>query len=127
MTPNAEARSGYAGAAQPIRSARAAEYAAFARVTHRMSAVDEADKADFPRLAAAVTDNQRLWGTLVEDLMSPGNALPAALRGQLAGLGEFVRRHGLLVLAGKASAAPLVDINAAIMRGLRGDGGAAAA
>ncbi|MBP7240719.1 flagellar biosynthesis regulator FlaF [Amaricoccus sp.] len=120
MNLNAHARTGYASAAAPVRSERDTEYAVFARVTHRMSAVDETDRAAFPALAAAVADNQRLWGTLAEDLMSPGNALPAALRGQLVGLAEFVRKHTLRVLAGKASVAPLVDINTSIMRGLRG-------
>ena len=70
MTPNAHARSGYAAAATPIRTDRGTEYAVFAQVTHRLSSVDETDKASFPRLAAAVCDNQRLWGVLAEDLMS---------------------------------------------------------
>jgi flagellar protein FlaF len=126
MNLNAQARSAYAGAAAPIRSERATEYAVFARVTHRLSAVDETDKATFPALAAAVSDNQRLWGTLAEDLMSDGNALPLALKGQLVGLAEFVRKHSLRVLAGRASIAPLVDINTSIMRGLRGGGAEAA-
>ncbi|MBP7001947.1 flagellar biosynthesis regulator FlaF [Amaricoccus sp.] len=120
MTLNAHARSGYASAAAPVRSERDTEYAVFARVTHRMSAVDEGDKSAFPALAAAVSDNQRLWGVLAEDLLSEGNRLPAALKGQLVGLAEFVRKHTLRVLAGKAPVAPLVEINTTIMRGLRG-------
>jgi flagellar protein FlaF len=120
-----DARAGYASAA-PIRSDRAAEYAVFARVTHRLSALDETDRSAFPALAAAVTDNQRLWAALAEDLMGDGNALPVALRAQLIGLAEFVRRHSLAVLSGKASIAPLVDINTSIMRGLRGPAEAAA-
>ena len=44
------------------------------------SAVDEADRADFPALASAVADNQRLWAGLAEDLMSDGNRLPVPLR-----------------------------------------------
>lgn len=125
MHLTSRAQAGYAGAAAPIRSERATEYAVFARVTHRLSAVDETDKAAFPALAAAVSDNQRLWGTLAEDLMTEGNALPLALKGQLVGLAEFVRKHSLRVLAGKAGVAPLVDINTSIMRGLRGGAEAA--
>jgi flagellar protein FlaF len=120
MNMHAHARSGYAGAAAPIRTERATEYAVFARITHRLAALDEADRAAFPKLAAAVADNQRLWGALAEDLMSDGNALPVGLRAQLVGIAEFVRKHTLRVLAGKAAVAPLVDINTAIMRGLRG-------
>jgi flagellar protein FlaF len=120
MNMHAQARSAYAGPAAPIRTERATEYAVFARVTHRLSAVDEADRAAFPALAAAVSDNQRLWGALAEDLLSEGNTLPVGLRAQLVGLAEFVRKHTLRVLAGKAGVAPLVDINTSIMRGLRG-------
>jgi flagellar biosynthesis activator protein FlaF len=120
MTPNAQARSGYAAAATPIRTDRGTEYAVFAQVTRRMTAIDEADTAAFPRLAEAVLDNQRLWGTLAEDLMHDANALPVTLRAQLVSLAKFVQRHSLAVLGGRASIAPLIDINTAIMKGLRG-------
>ena len=127
MSPNAQARSGYAAAAAPIRTERGTEYAVFAQVTHRLKAVDETDKAAFPGLAHAVFDNQRLWGTLSRGPdAATRNALPVALRAQLISLAEFVRRHSLAVLGGRASVAPLIDINTAIMKGLRGDVEAAA-
>jgi flagellar protein FlaF len=125
MHPNPQARDGY-GVAAPTRSARGSEYAVFAQVTRRLAAADEADRAAYPRLAEAVIDNQRLWGTLAEDLMLESNVLPVALRAQLISLAEFVRRHSLAVLRGQAKVAALVDINTAIMRGLRGDAEAAA-
>lgn len=122
MSINADARSAYAAAASPIRTARTSEYAIFAKVTHKLKDVDEFDKTAFPRLAAAVSDNQRLWRALFEDLVHEGNALPIPLKAQLIGLAEFVRKHSLKVLAGKASVLPLIDINTSIMRGLRGEG-----
>ena len=125
MNPNAQARDGY-GVAAPTRTARGSEYAVFAQVTRRLSAVDETDRAAYGQLAQAVIDNQRLWGTLAEDLMLDANVLPIALRAQLISLAEFVRRHSLSVLQGKAKVSALVDINTAIMRGLRGDAEAAA-
>ena len=84
------------------------------------------DLASFPVLAAAVADNQRLWGALAEDLMSDANRLPAPLRAQLISLAEFVRRHSLAVLGGRAKLSALIDINTAIMKGLRGNLEAAA-
>ena len=126
MTSTAFARSAYASAAAPIRTDRDSEYAVFARVTHALKSLDETDKLAFPDLAGAVSDNQRLWSALSEDLMQDGNSLPDALRAQLIGLAEFVRKHGMLVLAGKASVVPLIDINTSIMRGLRGNVEAAA-
>jgi flagellar protein FlaF len=121
---HSHARTAYAAA--PIRTSRSDEYAVFALVTQRLTAVDAADRAAFPRLAQAVVDNQRLWATLAEDLMHEQNSLPVALRAQLVSLAEFVRRHSMAVLGGNASIQALVDINTAIMKGLRGDVEAAA-
>ena len=124
MHPSSQARSAYAAA--PVRTARSDEYAVFALVTQRLMAVDESDSAAFPRLAEAVVDNQRLWATLAEDLMHEGNRLPVQLRAQLVSVAEFVRRHSLAVLGGRAKLAALIDINTAIMKGLRGNLEAAA-
>ena len=126
MNSTAFAHSAYASAAAPIRTDRDSEYAVFARVTHALKSLDETDKRAFPKLAQAVHDNQRLWSALSDDLMQDGNKLPDALRAQLIGLAEFVRKHGMLILAGKASVVPLIDINTSIMRGLRGNGEAVA-
>jgi len=119
MYPNSSTRTAYGTAA--VRSERASEYAVFAQVTSRLKAVDEADKSAFPALAHAVTENQRLWATLAEDLMSDANLLPLDLRARLISLSEFVRRHSLAVLGGRDTVAALIDINTAIMKGLRGD------
>ena len=124
MHPSSQARSAYAAA--PVRTARSDEYAVFALVTQRLMAVDESDRATFPRLAEAVVDNQRLWATLAEDLLDERNRLPLPLRAQLVSIAEFVRRHSMSVLGGKGSIAALIDINTAIMKGLRGDAEAAA-
>lgn len=121
MTLHAQAHSAYSPAA-PARTPRAAEYEIFARVMHHLPAADETDRAAFPALAAA-SDNSRFWAVLAEDLTGEGDRLLGPLRGQLIGLSEFVRRHTLRVLAGQASVGPLVEINTAIMRGLRSGAG----
>ena len=51
-------------------------------------------------------------------------SLPPALRAQLFYLYEFTDQHSRKVLAGNASIEVLVDINTAVMRGLRGETGA---
>ena len=121
MSPHTQARNAYASASGSIRTERDSEYAVFAQVTHALRAVDETDRGVFPQLARAVTDNQRLWGVLAEDLLNDNNLLPVPLRATLVSLAEFVRKHSLAVLGGRASVAPLIDINTAIMKGLRGD------
>ena len=65
-------------------------------------------------------DNARLWSTLGADVADPGNGLPQKLRAQLYYLFEFTAQHSRLVLDGSAGAEVLIDINTAVMRGLRG-------
>ena len=64
--------------------------------------------------------NLRLWSALAADLASPENALPPELRARLFYLYEFTAQHSRAILDGSGSASVLVDINTAVMRGLRG-------
>ena len=125
MTPDANARAAYGNAAA-TRTARDAEYSAFARVTRRLRDAHAGDRSDFPALCRAVLDNSRLWGMLEDDLIDDRNQLPPALRAQLVSLAQFVRRHGMAVVGRRASAEALIDINTSIMKGLRGEVEAAA-
>lgn len=120
MTPNASARAAYGNPAA-TRTPRDAEYTAFARVTRRMREAHDAGKGNFPALCQAVLDNQKLWGMLADDLIDDRNQLPPPLRAQLVSLSEFVRRHGMAVVGRRATADALIDINTAIMKGLRGE------
>ena len=89
-------------------------------MTHRLKAT--LDRRNLAAVAAALHDNRQLWTVLAADVAEPGNALPPALRAKLFYLYEFTDQHSRKVLAGEASAEVLVDINTAIMRGLRGEG-----
>lgn|GEM_PF-174357 len=113
------ARTAYAAAAAPARSARSIEYAVFARITRALALAGEG-AGGFPALAAALHDNLRLWGAIAADVAEPGNGLPAGLRAGLFRLAAFTRQHSSAVLAGRAGAEVLVEINTAVMRGLRG-------
>jgi flagellar protein FlaF len=48
--------------------------------------------------------------------------LPSQLRAQLFWLAEFTETHSRKVLAGQATVAPLLEVNTAVLRGLRNDG-----
>jgi flagellar protein FlaF len=120
MTPNANARAAY-GNTVATRSARDAEYSAFANVTRRLRDAHDLGKNDFPGLCRAVLENSRLWGMLEDDLIDDRNQLPPTLRAQLVSLAAFVHRHGRAVIGRRANAEALIDINTAIMKGLRGD------
>lgn len=118
------ARLAYAGPTQPVRTPRDTEYDVIARVTHRLKSAAADDS--FPRLAEALHDNRRLWTALASDVAGEGNGLPAPLRAQLFYLNEFTRQHSSKVLDGAATADALIEINTAVMRGLRRDGGGGA-
>lgn len=129
MTPSNLAHSAYARPDAPARSPRTIEYDLFARVTRALSAATAAKgaakHADIATLARALHDNGRMWRVLACDVAEPGNALPAQLRARLFYLYQFTEAHSRKVLDGTADAGVLVEINTAVMRGLRGEGAAA--
>ena len=116
------AQRAYAENATSTRTDRATEYDLFARVTHRIKAAAEAGPKAYPQLVEALYDNRRLWTTLAVDVADASNKLPQELRAQIFYLSEFVQLHTGQVLARKARLAPLLEVNAAIMRGLSGRG-----
>ncbi len=122
MNAYSQARTAYAQAAAPTRTDRGTEYSLFAQVTQQLKAVDAADKSQFARLADAVHTNHRLWNTLAADLMQDENALPVSLRAQLISLAIFVGKQTHVILSGRGSTDSLIEINTAIMKGLRSGG-----
>ena len=108
----------------PTRSLRSVEYDLLAQITRRLRSAWANRAEDFPSLVRAVTENQQLWSTLAADVALPGNTLPAALRARLFYLYQFTVHHSRSVLDNKGNVEVLADINTAVMRGLRGDGGA---
>ena len=113
-----KAQSAYRDHAQPTRSNRSIEYDAFARITHRLKSSATGGHRNTHALISALHDNRRLWTTLAADLAGDGNALPGDLRARILSLAEFTRTYSSKVMNG-APAEPLIDINTAMMRGLR--------
>ena len=70
-------------------------------------------------IAQAIFDNRNLWTLLAADVSDPDNQLPEALRAQIFYLAEFTNVHSRRVIDGTATVDALVDVNAAIMAGLR--------
>lgn len=98
-----------------VRTPRDVEYEIISRVTGmlRQAAESGADRI------AAVHKNNQLWTILSTDLASSGNGLPDELRAGLLSLASFSLRHGHQALSGRVGVEPLIDINMAMMRGLR--------
>lgn len=122
MTQTQQAQSAYGANAATVHTPRAAEYHAFARITHRLKSAVGIGR-DMPALAAAIHDNRRLWTILATDVADPANPLPSALRARLVYLAEFTRVHSGKVLREGASPDPLIEVNVAVMRGLSGTDG----
>ena len=113
------AKMAYSTPGAPGRTLRDTEYDIFARVTRALRGAIGPGQTDHPRLMQALHDNRRLWTALAADVADPGNGLPAPLRARIVYLAEFTRQHSSRVIDGTASAEVLVEINMAVMRGLR--------
>lgn len=120
MTNLAAARNGYASASAPTRSERSIEYDVLAQITRRLKTAAEKGPGGFSSLASALHDNKRLWNVFALDVSDPNNKLPDTLRARLFYLAEFTHAHTSAVLQRRAQVEPLIDINMAILRGLRG-------
>ena len=117
MNATNRAQSAYGPTSGATQTPRDVEYHAFARVTGALTAAR--DSGDFPALARAMYDNVRLWLTLAADAASDGNSLPPQLRAQIVSLATFSRTHAALVLRKADTPDALIDVNTAIMKGLR--------
>jgi flagellar protein FlaF len=118
MSDYALAHKAYTQSKKSVGAPRAVEYQVFARVTRQLRAAGAGD--NFPQLAAALYENQTLWSIIAADVSSDKNGLPKDLRAQLFNLYEFTRQHSRLALKREASVDALVDVNTAVMKGLRG-------
>ena len=95
------------------------EYEAFARVTRHLKRSADLGAAGFADLARALHENRRLWTMLALHVADPANGLPQDLRARLFYLAEFSNLMAGKVLRREAEAGVLVEINTAVMRGLR--------
>jgi len=121
MTAAKMAETAYGARSAAARTPRGTEYAVFSQITRRMKAAAEQGRMGFPALAEALHENRKLWTTVAVNVADEANQLPKDLRARLFYLAEFTFQHTSKVLAREADVRPLIEINAAIMRGLLGD------
>jgi flagellar protein FlaF len=95
------------------------EYDAVARITHRLRSEAMKGPEGFPDLVKALHDNKTLWNIFAVDVADADNQLPRELKAQIFYLAEFTSQHTTKVLARQANVAPLLEINSAILQGLR--------
>jgi flagellar protein FlaF len=96
------------------------EFEVIARISHRMKSAIQ--KNDYPALVEALYENNKLWMAFAIDVANPENQLPDELRARIVYLADFTRQHTQKVMRKTDTALPLLEINAAIMRGLKQEG-----
>lgn len=119
MNIAALAKSTYSDAQAPIKTERSTEYQVFAQITYRLSKAKDVGFNGYKDLVSALHDNSRLWTILAADVAESDNGLPKSLRAQIFYLAEFTELHTRKILAREATPEALIDVNTAIMRGLR--------
>ncbi|WP_170336883.1 flagellar biosynthesis regulator FlaF [Ruegeria arenilitoris] len=119
MTPQTLAQRAYAQTAAPTRTPRDTEYEAISKITHRLKAAAARKATDFGAFVQALHENRRLWTLLATGVSDDDNALPHDLRARIFYLAEFTEQHSSQVLGNKAAVEPLLEINMAVLRGLR--------
>lgn len=122
MNATSLAMRGYAENAATTRNERRSEYDVFARVTKALRDAATKAKTNFPAYAEAVHLNRRLWTALVVDVADPQNPIPDELKARVVYLSEFTQQHSRKILREGASVMPLLEINMAVMRGLKSEG-----
>lgn len=120
MNSYAMAQRAYAPTAAPTRSNRSIEYDVIARITFRLK--EAITRNDFPQLLDALHENRKLWRTLAIDVADNENGLPQDLRARIFYLAEFTDHHTRKVIRDKETAVPLLEVNTAILRGLKQEG-----
>ncbi|MCA0929347.1 flagellar biosynthesis regulator FlaF [Ruegeria profundi] len=119
MTPQTLARRAYAQTSAPTRTPRDTEFEAISKITHRLKAATTRRKTDYAGFVQALHENRRLWTVLATDVMDSDNGLPDDLRARIFYLAEFTEQHSTQVLSNNATVEPLLEINMAVLRGLR--------
>ncbi len=122
MNAFSTAQRGYSASAATTQTDRRAEYDLIARLTHRLRATAVKAKGSYPEYAQALHDNRKLWNTLAVDVADKDNGLPSQLKAQVFYLAEFTAQHTTKILKDGAPIMPLLEINMAVLRGLKTEG-----
>jgi len=112
------ARSAYDPTQNVIRTKSSIELEAFARVTRKLRDTQK-EESRFVDLIKALHENRMLWTVIAADVAEPTNDLPKDLRARLFYLAEFTIAHSRKVADRIATVDALIDLNTAIMKGLR--------
>lgn len=116
--PNLVERS-YKNSQRELASDKSIELKVFSQITSRLRAADISKPGGMSKLAEALQENMKLWNILLTDVSLETNTLPLELKAQIISLAIFSQKHTLAVLGGRATPDVLIDINKAMIAGMR--------
>ena len=117
-----QALRGYEANSISTRSDRRAEYDVIARVTQELRHTAVESKTNFNAFAEALYKNKKLWTAFVVDVAAVENQLPNEIKARIAYLADFTNHHTRRIMQDEASVMPLLEINMAVLRGLKQEG-----
>lgn len=120
MNAHNMAQRAYAQSVRTTSTPRTIECKVIAQISQRIKSTAGEGAVGFPKLVEALADNHRLWTILAIDVATEENKLPQDLRAQIFYLSKFVHAHTRKILKKQAKVAPLLEINATILKGLSG-------
>ncbi len=117
------ARRGYGQVKRQMSSDKHIEIELFSKITARLNThiepADENAPRLSPELARDLLENAKLWQILMLDVLSDANQLENTLKRSLVSLAEFTQAHTQKVFRGEGTLDVLIDINTAILKGLK--------
>ncbi len=119
MLSSLQAQNAYTTAVKETASDKTIELKVFASITSRLKSVNPDSFSGYTEMAGVLHENVELWTTLMADVASDENGLPLELRAQIFNLGQFIRKHTFKVLEGSETVDAIIDINTAIITGLK--------
>jgi flagellar protein FlaF len=107
----------YAGVQNAVESARDLEIRAISHITRQLIEANQPKVAPITR-TRALNGNIRMWSLLMQDLSSPGNALPDAIKARYISLALFARRASLKAITTTSDLSTLIRINTDVLDAL---------
>jgi flagellar protein FlaF len=107
----------YAGIQKASESGRDLEIRAISHITRQLIEANHPGIDPITRIRA-VNGNLRLWSLLMQDLDSPSNALPDAIKARYFSLGLFVRRASLKAMRDTSDLSAFIRINTDVLEAL---------
>lgn len=87
-------------------------------ITRKLRASDLDKQNNFSNFANAVYKNRKIWTIFASNVAHSENKLSADLKANIFYLSEFVHNYSRRVLKDELDIDPLIEVNAAVLRGL---------